>query len=82
MSWLRRAAVAVYDFVVGDDWRLGLAVLGGLVAAVLLDRGGAQAWWVVPVVVLAALGESLYRAERKARRGDGSSEGADPQISS
>ena len=69
MTWLRRAAVAVYDFVVGDDWRLGLAVLGALVVAVLLDRRGAQAWWVVPVVVLAALTESLYRAERRSRPG-------------
>jgi hypothetical protein len=68
---LRAAAIAVYDFVVGDDWRLGLAVLGALVVAALLHHAGVSAWWVVPVVVALALTESLHRAERRHRQGPG-----------
>ena len=71
MRRLRAAAVAVYDFVVGDDWRLGLAVLVALVAAALLEHAGVSAWWVVPAVVVLALSESLYRAERRHREGGG-----------
>ena len=64
MSRVRAIAIFVYDFVIGDDWRLALAVVLGLVASDVLAQHGVPAWWTLPVVVMAALGLSLYRARR------------------
>jgi hypothetical protein len=64
MSWLGRAARAVWEFVVGDDpsTALGVAVSLGLTA--LIAAAGAPAWWVMPVAVVALLALSLRRATR------------------
>jgi len=64
MSRLRAIAVFVYDFVIGDDWRLALAVVLGLIAAGALAHRGVPAWWTMPAVVMVALAISLYRARR------------------
>jgi len=53
-----------YRFVVGDDWVIAATVLAALVATALLLRAGVQAWWLLPVVVIAVLGFSLRRARR------------------
>ncbi|MBO0805670.1 MAG: hypothetical protein J2P25_21670 [Nocardiopsaceae bacterium] len=51
------------DFVIGDDWRVALLVVAGLiVTALLAHAGGIPAWWVLPVVAFAALGWSVHRA--------------------
>ncbi len=64
MSWIVRAARAVWDFVVGDDPWTAL----GVVVALGRDRtprgAGAAAWWVMPLAALALLGLSLRRAAR------------------
>jgi hypothetical protein len=54
----------LYDFVVGDDPLVAVLVVVAIAAAWLLDRAGADAWWVVPAVVIAALALSLRRAAR------------------
>jgi hypothetical protein len=51
-----------YHFVVGDDWTIAVTVLVALVAIFALLRLGLQAWWLMPVVVIAVLGISLRRA--------------------
>jgi hypothetical protein len=61
---LRGFLAFVYDFVVGDDWRLALAVVVGLALAALLAAHDVVAWWVLPLVVLIALSRSLVRARR------------------
>ena len=53
-----------YRFIVGDDWVIAATVLAALVATALLLRAGVQAWWLLPVVVIAVLGVSLRRARR------------------
>jgi hypothetical protein len=52
-----------YDFVVGDDWR-GAAVVAVALAgtALLAHVAGWNAWWLLPLAVIAALGWSLRRA--------------------
>jgi hypothetical protein len=62
MHYLRSFALFWYDFIVGDDWTIALAVLVGLVVTALL--AGAGAWWLLPLVVVAALALSLYRVTR------------------
>ena len=56
----------LYDFVVGDDPMVALLVVVAIGGAWLLHRAGADAWWAVPAVVIAALALSLWRAARSA----------------
>ena len=64
MSWLVRAARAVWEFVVGDDPVTALGVVVALGATALIAGAGVPAWWVMPLAVLALLGLSLRRAAR------------------
>ena len=49
--------------MIGDDWR-GAAVVAGARAAtaLLVHVAHVNAWWLLPVSVIAALGWSLRRA--------------------
>jgi hypothetical protein len=51
----------LYDFIVGDDAALFLIVAAGIAATALLTI---NAWWLLPVVVCAALAWSIHRAAR------------------
>ncbi len=61
--WLRSFGAFWYDFVIGDDWR-GAAVVAAALAltALLVHVAHVNAWWLLPVCALAALGWSLRRA--------------------
>ena len=59
MTALRRAALAVWDFVVGDDWRLALAAVVAIGLTALACALGANAWWLAPLLALVALRWSL-----------------------
>jgi hypothetical protein len=61
---LRRAALAVWDFVVGDDWRTALGVVIALGVTALVAAAGASAWWVMPPAVIILLATSLLRVAR------------------
>ncbi len=62
MTRLRRAALAVWDFVVGDDWVAALGVVVALGITAILAATHAAAWWVMPVAVAGLLAVSLRRA--------------------
>jgi len=65
MSWLRRFGAFWYDFLVGDDWRLLLGAVVGIVGVDALVRAGHGAvWWVLPSVVVVTLAISIRRARR------------------
>lgn len=52
-----------YDFVIGDDWQVAALMVAGLaLAAVLVHLAGVNAWWLLPLCAIAALGWSLFRA--------------------
>lgn len=51
-----------YDFIIGDDWMIAAAVAITLVILALLAH--AAPWFLLPVVVILALGFSLWRATR------------------
>ena len=53
-----------YDFIVGDDWTIAAAVALTVVVLVLLGRAEIGAWWLLTVVVVLALGASIWRAAR------------------
>lgn len=61
--WLRSFGAFWYDFVIGDDWRGAAAVVLALaVTAALVHGAGVNAWWLLPVATIAAMGWSLRRA--------------------
>jgi hypothetical protein len=63
---LRRAALAVWDFVVGDDWRLALAAALAIGLTAALCALGLSAWWLAPAIALAALRWTLRGARPSA----------------
>jgi hypothetical protein len=54
----------VWDFVVGDDWRIAVGVVAALGLTAVVAGAGLSAWWIVPVVVAGVLGLSAWRAAR------------------
>jgi Flp pilus assembly protein TadB len=52
----------------GADWTVAAAVTAALLATYGLVRAGVSAWWLTPVVAVAATAFSLRRATRRERR--------------
>ena len=55
----------LYDFVVGDDWRIAVGVVIGLAVTWGVSRTTVPAWWVLPVLLVVLLPASLWLAVRK-----------------
>ena len=62
LQYLIRFGKFWYNFVVGDDWMIAAAIVVTLVVLALL--GKSTLWWLLPLVVILALGVSLARATR------------------
>lgn len=62
MSAAVKAARAVWDFIVGDDWVTAVGVVAALGITALIAGAGVAAWWVMPAAVLGLLALSLRRA--------------------
>jgi hypothetical protein len=56
--------LAVWDFVVGDDWVTAIGVVAALGLTALLAGAGGAAWWVMPAAVIVLLALSVRRATR------------------
>jgi hypothetical protein len=52
----------LWDFVVGDDWRIAAGVVVALGVTALVANTALAAWWIMPVAVLALLGASVWHA--------------------
>jgi len=58
----------LWDFVVGDDWRIALGVAVTLLLTWLVTaQTSVDAWWIVVVAVGVLLPASLLRAIRRSR---------------
>ena len=55
---------AIWDFVVGDDWRTAAGVVVAIGATAVLQGVGVTAWWLIPLAVVALLVRSLLVARR------------------
>jgi len=64
MNRLKSFALAVWDFVVGDDWRTAAGVVLALALTAVIAGTAVAAWWIMPVAVLLILALSLRRAAR------------------
>jgi hypothetical protein len=67
VRWIRAFVLFWVDFVVGDDWTVAAAVTAALLATYGLHRAGMNAWWLTPVVAVAATAVSLRRTARRNR---------------
>jgi hypothetical protein len=54
----------VWEFIVGDDWRIAVGVVLALALTALVAVAGISAWWVVPLAVVGLLALSIRRAAR------------------
>jgi len=61
---VRSLAFFLWDFVVGDDWRIALGVAVALGVTAVAAGSGVTAWWIVPVATAGLLVASLWRAAR------------------
>jgi fatty acid desaturase len=68
----RRLAEGVWEFVVGDDWRVALAVVAALAATAGVAALGLAAWWVLPLATLAILHLAVRSAAAPRNAGRGS----------
>jgi hypothetical protein len=65
MKRLRQFGAFWYDFVVGDDWRVAVAVVVALALTFAVSTAGLAAWWILPLAVALVLPLSLRRAARR-----------------
>ena len=56
-----------YDFVIGEDWQIAVAVVIAMGVVGLLAYDDVNAWWLLPLAVFAMLSLSLWRATRRGR---------------
>jgi hypothetical protein len=54
-----------YDFLVGDDPLAAVAIVAAIGFTALLTHHGVNAWWAMPILVVAVLAGSLRRAVRR-----------------
>jgi hypothetical protein len=62
MQRLATIARFIWDFVVGDDWRIAAGVVIALGLTAALQGAGVTAWWLLPLAAALLLGRSLWRA--------------------
>jgi len=62
---LRAFGAFWYDFVIGDDWRVAVAVVLALAATYGVSKTSVPAWWIMPLAVLLILPATLWRARKK-----------------
>jgi len=67
MKRVRAFGAFWYDFIVGDDWRVAVAVVVALAVTYGVSTTAVPAWWVLPVTVAILLPLSLWRVARPRR---------------
>ena len=67
MSRLRSIGWFVWEFVVGDDWRIAVGVVLALAVTALVADTSVPAWWIMPVATAGVLVGSVWRAARAGR---------------
>ena len=64
MKWLSQFAHFWYDFIVGDDWTIAVAVVVVVAITDVVANAGRVAWPIVPIGVGVVLGLSVRRVLR------------------
>jgi hypothetical protein len=66
VSYLRRFGRFWWNFVVGDNLPLAIGAGGAIAVTALLVHEGVNAWWLLPVSILAVLSASVFVAAKTA----------------
>ena len=66
-SWLAAFGRFWYDFIIGDDWTVAVAVLAGLIVTGILNANNIVAWWLMPIIVIVMTGISVRRNAARER---------------
>jgi len=59
---MKGAALGVWEFVVGDDWRVALGIVATLSATAAIAALDLPAWWLSPIATVVILRGSVRRA--------------------
>lgn len=62
---LRAFLAFLYDFVIGDDWRIAVGVVIGLALTYAVSQTSVPAWWLLPALLVVLLPASLWLATRR-----------------
>jgi uncharacterized membrane protein len=62
MMWVRQRTRDVWEFVVGDDWRIAVGVVLALALTAIITEATGSAWWVMALAVVGLLARSIRRA--------------------
>lgn len=54
----------VWDFVVGDDWRIAAGVAVAIGVTAVVAGTSVAAWWILPAAAATLLAFSVWRAAR------------------
>jgi hypothetical protein len=54
----------LWEFVIGDDWRIAAGLVVALGVTALVAETTVAAWWILPVAVALLLVGSVWRAAR------------------
>ena len=54
----------LWDFVIGEDWRIAAGVVVALGVTAVVAETNIPAWWVLPAAVALLLAASLWHAAR------------------
>jgi hypothetical protein len=65
MNRLESFARFLYDFVIGDDWRIALGVVFAIGLTAIIGGTSVAAWWILPLAVALLLAVSVWAAARK-----------------
>jgi hypothetical protein len=57
----------IWDFSVGDDWRIAAGVVLALGLTAIVAGTSWSAWWILPLVVALLLAGSVWRAAPRRR---------------
>ncbi len=68
MRQVEALARFLWDFVIGDDWRIAAGVVVALALTAVVAGTGVAAWWILPVAVLLLLTLSVTLAARGSPR--------------
>lgn len=60
--WTRGFIAFWVDFIIGDDWTVAGAIAAALLGTWGLVKADVPAWWLLPLVVIAATVVSLRRS--------------------
>ncbi len=65
MSRVRALLRFLWDFVIGDDWRIAAAVVVALAATLVVSQSNVPVWWLLPLVVVVILAISVWDVARR-----------------